>query len=273
MNREIKFRGLSINGDWYYGLLSISQGKGTQPAVGYYISNSAGMPWAYQVRPESVGQYAGLKDKNGKEIYDGDVMEWMETEAIDYNQQFDHDKHGDTPRRSVFHFKNGAFSMRDSSPFTITAKMIAVIGNIYQNPELLKSQYTIMNIEHQVCPLNQAKQLKIFGIGQNSIILWLDYSKSPHGPKLVWYDVMSFEQQREYIYAAFNVAELSAMLPSEYYSYRTKHGWLTYDDRGKNLTGMGYSVTEAASKATMLLFLLESGKVTAEEVNTRLANS
>ena len=48
------FKGQSVNGDWYEGLLSVSQGLSRQPEEGYYISNSGGMPWAYQVRPETV---------------------------------------------------------------------------------------------------------------------------------------------------------------------------------------------------------------------------
>lgn len=70
----IKFKGMNISGDWVYGLLSYSHGRATQPPEGYYISNSVGSPWAFQIRPETIGQYTGLKDMNGREIYERDTL-------------------------------------------------------------------------------------------------------------------------------------------------------------------------------------------------------
>ncbi|MFF6951805.1 YopX family protein [Streptomyces iakyrus] len=65
--REIKFRGLVRTGRWVYGSLVIDRGE---PFI--YWRDEAGLHKS-SVLPETVGEYIGLKDKNGVEIYEDDI--------------------------------------------------------------------------------------------------------------------------------------------------------------------------------------------------------
>lgn len=71
----IKFRGKTISGEWVYGYLSILEKKFNGVEPGCYISNPAGAPFAYQVRPETVSQlFIHIPERN-LELYGNDVVE------------------------------------------------------------------------------------------------------------------------------------------------------------------------------------------------------
>lgn len=112
--REIKFRGKRIdNGLWSYGSLYIDERNN------YYIQRH---DWKREeVIPESVGQFTGLKDKHGKEIYEGDIFEFI---TMKYPIIVDC-RHG-------YRFMYGKDQICKSE-----AEYGEIIGNTTDNPELL----------------------------------------------------------------------------------------------------------------------------------------
>lgn len=134
--REILFRGKDVKENWHIGLL-------TRSGNGWYISNSAGSPLAYEVIPSTVGQYTGLTDKNGTMIFEGDIVK----ENIGIGTV----KFGDykTPYRNVSVITQDIYSKHIGfyiewinidfrKDIGYWLNKIDVIGNIHDNPELLK---------------------------------------------------------------------------------------------------------------------------------------
>ena len=124
--RQIKFRAKTLtNSHWVYGNLVIRDKECVS------IRNSKSEPW---VDPETVGQFTGLTDCNGKEIYEGDIVRYGE--FIYHVIEFKHGMFGYTLMDGWFVGYGGntnfTFNSLDKS------KEHEVIGNIHDNSELLK---------------------------------------------------------------------------------------------------------------------------------------
>lgn len=74
MDRILEFRGKTLSGQWVYGNVTHLQSHFNGISAGYYISNSAGAPFAYNVRPETIGQFTSRNDDAGDNLYEGDVI-------------------------------------------------------------------------------------------------------------------------------------------------------------------------------------------------------
>ena len=141
--REIKFRGKAIvsieelelmniehDNGWVYGNLIKN---GNRPMITAdileEIDESIYPEWWVVVEPKSVGQYTGLKDKNGREIYEGDVLknDYGDIWVVVWNGTgFMLELNGES--KNIYSANEYYFSGCE------------VIGNIYENPELLEGE-------------------------------------------------------------------------------------------------------------------------------------
>ena len=125
MTREIKFRGKSlIDGRWIYGDLFRTDLEGGV-SIQYYDEVDGWM--TEEVNPETIGQFTGIKDGNGTEIFEGDIL--------------------DTPihKGMLVIFGTGSFCMNTFSGATHyfdawidKIDQFRVMDNIHDNPELME---------------------------------------------------------------------------------------------------------------------------------------
>lgn len=126
MKREIKFRAKDTRaGEWYVGELHLSS---KVPHIHPDVLSSV------PIDPDTIGQFTGLKDKNGKEIYEGDIIGCHNPNIkhlIFYNEE-----QGRFMAALGGDIENDYFGIcgLDCSRWNATKE---VIGNIHDNPELL----------------------------------------------------------------------------------------------------------------------------------------
>ena len=134
--REILFRGKRTdNGEWVEG--DVLQTRYHSGHIEYQIMPQTPVSSAYPVLSETVGQYTGLTDRNGKKIFEGDICRLKRFNDVHVG-------------KIVFNVKTASFIMWYQSIVgaygeKATQKMllsvcddIEVIGNIHDNPELLE---------------------------------------------------------------------------------------------------------------------------------------
>ena len=141
--RIIKFRGQRLNGREWIESMTISNGTIKRKSRNVYFELGDNK-WT-EINPDTVGQFTGLLDRHGKEIYEGDVVMWGH--ANEYSRENPIRKavvklfpalHFETFTKTEFgcphELHYGNFAYKD------THKHLEIIGNIHDNPEILKAQ-------------------------------------------------------------------------------------------------------------------------------------
>ena len=127
MEREINFRGKTSKGEWLYGDLIHNRGEVFIAAIG--IANPLAKAVDFMVDEETIGEFTGLKDKNNKDIYEDDIV-------TKYNKSF--------ICKWIEKFACFAFienvECGEYNYFQECDKdELEIVGNVFDNPELLKS--------------------------------------------------------------------------------------------------------------------------------------
>lgn len=134
MKRKIEFRAKRTDHDeWIYGDLLTP----TDLMDVWEISESTGMGDKYDIDPETIGQFTGLTDKNGNKIFEGDIIKTKFFGKDNrHGQNFaDYDYFRVEYHEASFCIENAS---RRFVINTESAKRFEIIGNIYDNLELLE---------------------------------------------------------------------------------------------------------------------------------------
>ena len=126
--REILFRGKRTdNGEWEYGDLWCNP-YGKRVVCIVSPINDQGTTGGNEVNPETVCQFTGLYDKNGRKIFEGDIVKWTGSlYKVVFEQRFGTAYFGiKISDYETWYFCNSC-----------AANLMEIAGNVYDNPELL----------------------------------------------------------------------------------------------------------------------------------------
>jgi uncharacterized phage protein (TIGR01671 family) len=127
--RTVKFRAIDTLGEWVYGIPQTSSTLHLKLdyIAQYYTEQRKYGREQVRIKPETLGEYSGINDKNKKEIYEGDIFK-IGAEKDIFEVRFEH----------------GCFmAFRNGKQYGLIGELqvcfIDIIGNIHQNAELLQA--------------------------------------------------------------------------------------------------------------------------------------
>ena len=131
--REILFRGKRIDsGEWVYGTM-----YKIAIDINLFILTGGKRGCSYQVDEETVGQYTGLKDNNGKRIFEGDMIKPFDDEIDKMVVEFHHGQfllclYGERGYMAEYGWEEeGNYGCFESEPLSSYGDDIEIIGNIH----------------------------------------------------------------------------------------------------------------------------------------------
>lgn len=145
MSRVIRFRGKDSDGEWWYGSLAYFQDSQSAHIIPCGSCKNGEVVCDFvEVIPETVGQFTGLYDCNGKEIYDGDIIhlndEEFELEHGNGIVEFLDKDSGGRPCGGRWYVEDAdEDSHAETSLYDLHWEgSLEIIGNRYDTPKLLK---------------------------------------------------------------------------------------------------------------------------------------